>query len=27
VPERAHPMDDKTRGELDRWQSKWEILR
>ena len=27
VPERAHPMDDKTRRELDRWQSKWEILR
>src|SRR6267143_2027737 len=27
VPERAHPMDDKTRRELDHWQSKWEILR
>ena len=27
VPERAHPMDDKTRRELDLWQSKWEILR
>jgi len=27
VPERAHPMDDNTRRELDRWQSKWEILR
>jgi cysteine synthase A len=27
VPERAHPMDDKTRAELDRWQAKWEILR
>ena len=27
VPERTHPMDDKTRRELDRWQSKWEILR
>ncbi|PYM22642.1 MAG: O-acetylhomoserine (thiol)-lyase [Candidatus Rokuibacteriota bacterium] len=27
VPERAHPMDDQTRRELDRWQSKWEILR
>ena len=27
VPERAHPMDDKTRRELDLWQSKWEVLR
>ena len=27
VPARAHPMDDNTRRELDRWQSKWEILR
>ena len=26
VPEREHPMDDKTREELDRWQAKWEIL-
>ena len=26
VPEREHPMDDKTRGELDRYQSAWEIL-
>ena len=26
VPEREHPMDAKTRDELDRWQSKWEIL-
>src|SRR5207302_3147945 len=27
VPERTHPMDDKTRRELVRWQSKWEIRR
>ena len=26
VPEREHPMDHKTREELDRWQAKWEIL-
>ena len=26
VPEREHPMDEKTREELDRWQAKWEIL-
>jgi cysteine synthase A len=26
VPEREHPMDEKTRAELDRWQAKWEIL-
>jgi cysteine synthase A len=26
VPEREHPMDAKTRDELDRWQAKWEIL-
>jgi cysteine synthase len=26
VPERDHPMDTKTREELDRWQTKWEIL-
>jgi cysteine synthase A len=26
VPEREHPMDVKTRDELDRWQAKWEIL-
>jgi cysteine synthase A len=26
VPEREHPMDEKTRDELDRWQAKWEIL-
>jgi hypothetical protein len=26
VPEREHPMDAKTREELDRWQAKWEIL-
>jgi cysteine synthase A len=27
VPVREHPMDPKTERELDRWQSKWEILR
>jgi len=26
VPEREHPMDPRTRGELDRYQPKWEIL-
>jgi cysteine synthase A len=26
VPEREHPMDDKTRRELDRYQAAWEIL-
>ena len=26
VPEREHPMDEKTRDQLDRWQAKWEIL-
>jgi cysteine synthase A len=26
VPEREHPMDPKTERELDRYQSKWEIL-
>jgi cysteine synthase A len=26
VPEREHPMDDKTRRELDRFQAAWEIL-
>jgi cysteine synthase A len=26
VPEREHPMDDKTRRELDRYQGAWEIL-
>jgi cysteine synthase A len=26
VPERAHPMDDYTRGELDRYQAGWEVL-
>src|SRR5499425_1380937 len=27
VPEREHPMDERTRRELDRYQPKWEILR
>jgi len=26
IPERAHPMDERTRRELDRHQSRWEIL-
>jgi cysteine synthase len=26
VPERAHPMDDRTRQALDRYQTAWEIL-
>ncbi|MBI2202940.1 MAG: cysteine synthase family protein, partial [Candidatus Rokubacteria bacterium] len=26
VPEREHPMDPRTRAELDRHQSRWEIL-
>ena len=26
VPEREHPIDDKTRLELDRYQGAWEIL-
>ncbi|HUF92921.1 MAG TPA: cysteine synthase family protein [Candidatus Limnocylindria bacterium] len=26
VPEREHPMDPKTKAELDRYQSSWEIL-
>ncbi len=26
VPEREHPMDPRTRRELDRYQPKWEIL-
>jgi hypothetical protein len=26
VPERDHPMDERTRRELDRYQSSWEIL-
>jgi cysteine synthase A len=26
VPEREHPMDPRTRRELDEFQSKWEIL-
>jgi cysteine synthase len=26
VPEREHPMDPHTRAELDRFQSRWEIL-
>ena len=26
VPEREHPMDDRTRRELDRYQASWEIL-
>ena len=27
VPERPHPMDERTRRELDRWQPRWEVLR
>ena len=26
VPEREHPMDERTRRELDRYQGRWEIL-
>jgi len=26
IPQREHPMDARTRRELDRYQSKWEIL-
>jgi cysteine synthase A len=26
VPEREHPMDEKTRRQLDRYQAGWEIL-
>jgi cysteine synthase A len=26
IPEREHPMDEYTRQELDRFQSRWEIL-
>lgn len=26
VPERDHPMDERTRRELDRYQTRWEIL-
>src|SRR2546426_11902395 len=26
VPEREHPMDPRTRRELDRYQPTWEIL-
>jgi len=26
VPEREHPMDPRTRRELDLYQPKWEIL-
>ena len=26
IPERDHPMDEYTRHELDRFQSRWEIL-
>jgi cysteine synthase A len=26
VPEREHPMDERTRGELDRYQASWEVL-
>jgi cysteine synthase A len=26
VPEREHPMDERTRRELDRYQARWEIL-
>jgi rRNA maturation protein Nop10 len=26
VPERDHPMDAYTRGELDRYQTGWEVL-
>jgi cysteine synthase A len=27
VPEREHPMDARTRRELDRYQATWEIIR
>lgn len=26
VPQREHPLDERTRRELDRWQAAWEIL-
>ncbi len=26
IPEREHPMDEYTRQELDRYQSRWELL-
>ncbi len=26
IPERDHPMDDYTTGQLDRFQASWEIL-
>jgi cysteine synthase A len=26
VPERPHPMDDRTRRQLDRYQAAWEVL-
>ena len=26
IPEREHPMDDYTRKQLDRYQTKWEII-
>jgi cysteine synthase A len=26
VPERPHPMDERTRGELDKYQPGWEII-
>jgi cysteine synthase A len=26
VPEREHPMDERTRHELDRFQARWELL-
>lgn len=26
VPEREHPMDERTRRELDRFQARWELL-
>lgn len=27
IPEREHPMDDYTIDELDKYQSKWEIIK
>ncbi len=27
VPEREHPMDERTRQQLDRYQARWEVLR
>jgi hypothetical protein len=26
VPEREHPLDPRTREQLDRYQARWEIL-